>query len=202
MLPPSLSEIAHGYSFLLHSSHTIQEGESISVLYDRQCFSTADDGDDCDDGNSSIPPSTPTPYSPAVTTSSPEHDTPTSSPPVYSPQPSTPTSSPPVYTTSPAAQPKVAKPPAPETSPAPETTHTEAPSPSPSPSPTSTGNDGGNFEFGGLYVLIRPFLRISDCHPSATFFFQKGNPGACGQVHSDSDLIAAIGECLFEVNSI
>ena len=204
MLPPSLGEIARGYLFLLHNSRTIQKDESISVLHDRNCFSTADDGDDCDDGDSSIPPSTATstPYSPAV-------NTPTSSPPVYSPPPSTPTSSSSVHTTSPAAQPKVAKPEspetssAPETSPAPETTHTKAASPS--PSPTNTGNDGnggGDFNFGGVYVLIRPFLRITDCRPSATFFYQKGIAGACGQVHSDDDLIAAMGESLFEANSI
>jgi hypothetical protein len=28
---------------------------------------------------------------------------------------------------------------------------------------------------------------------SATFFFQNGVAGACGTVHKDSDLIAAIG---------
>ena len=198
MLPPSVGEIARGYPFLLHSSRSIQKDQSTAVLHDRKCYSTEDGGDDCDDGDSSTPPSTPTPYSPPVTT---EHNTPTSSSPVYSPEPGTPTSSS-EPTTSPAAQPKVAKPDSPETSPAPETTtHTKAASPS--PSPTDTGNDdGGDFIFGGLYVLIRPFLRITDCRPSATFFYQKGNAGACGKVHSDDDLIAAMGESLFEANSI
>jgi len=196
MLPPSLGEIARSYPFLLHSSHTIQKGESLSVLYDRKCFSTAHDGDDCDDGNSSIPP-TPTPYSPAVMSSSPEHNTPTSSPPVYSPESPTPTSSPPVHTTSLAVQPKVAKPDSLETSATPETTHTKATSPSPSPT-----SNGGDFNFGGLYVFICPFLRITDCRPSATFFYQYGNLGACGEKHSDDDLIAAIGECVFGANSI
>ena len=195
MLPSSLGEIARRYSFLLHNSRTIQKDQSNAVLQDRKCYSTADDGDDCDDGDSSIPPSTPTPYSPAVTTSSAEHDTPTSSPPVYSPEPS------PVHTTSPAAQPKDDKPDSPETSSAPETTHTKAASPS--PSPTKAGNDdGGDFNFGGLYVLFHPFLRITDYRPSATFYYQKGNAGACGKVHSDDDLIAAMGECLFEADSI
>jgi len=28
---------------------------------------------------------------------------------------------------------------------------------------------------------------------SATFFYQNGNAGACGQYHGDNDLIAAMG---------
>jgi hypothetical protein len=193
MLPPSLGEIARSYPCLLHSSHhTIQKDESISVLHDRKCFSTAHDGDDCDDGNPSIRP-TSTPYSPAVMSSSPEHKSPPESP--------TPTSSPPVRTTNPAVQHELAKPDSLVTSSTPEAAYTKATSPS--PSPTSTGNnDPFNWNWGGLYVLIRLFLWITDCHPSATYYDQLGNPGACGEKHNDTELIAAIGECIFGTNSI
>lgn len=163
----------HNTTYFNQCCHPLLKDQSNAVLQDRKCYSTADDGDDCDDGDSSIPPSTPTPYSPAVTTSSAEHDTPTSSPPVYSPEPS------PVPVTSSSAQPKDDKPDSPETSSAPETTTTHTKAASPSPSPTNTGNDdGGDFNFGGF----------------ATFFYQKGNAGACGKVHSDDDLIAAMDE--------
>jgi len=81
-----------------------------------------------------------------------------------------------VHTTSPAVQPKIAKPDSLVTSSTPEITYTEATSPA--PSPTSSGNNGDGFIFGGI----------------ATFFYQKGNAGACGEVHSDSDLIAAIDQ--------
>jgi expansin (peptidoglycan-binding protein) len=47
----------------------------------------------------------------------------------------------------------------------------------PSPAPSSTG-DGGGFNFGGV----------------ATFFLQNGVAGACGQVHQDSDFIAAMDQ--------
>jgi hypothetical protein len=195
MLPPSLGEIARGYPFSLHSSHTIQKDESPSVLYDRKCFSTAYEDDGCDDGNSST-----------VMSSSPEHKTPTSPPPMYSPESPTPTSSPPVHTTSPAVQHKLAEPDpletssSPETSSTPETTPTKASSPS--PSPAGPFNADKPVITGGLYVLIRPFLRITDCHPSATYYTQNGNAGACGETHSDDDFIAAIGECDFGANSI
>jgi hypothetical protein len=39
---------------------------------------------------------------------------------------------------------------------------------------------------------------FTHCLPRATFFYQKGQAGACGTVHSDGDLICAIGECSFE----
>jgi expansin (peptidoglycan-binding protein) len=32
---------------------------------------------------------------------------------------------------------------------------------------------------------------------SATFFYQNGNPGACGTVHSDSDFICAIDQARY-----
>jgi len=75
-------------------------------------------------------------------------------------------------------------PPAPTTTPAPEPpkpTPTPTPTPEapkPSPTPASSGGDAGSFNLGGF----------------ATFFFQNGNPGACGTVHSDSDFIAAIDQ--------
>lgn len=51
-----------------------------------------------------------------------------------------------------------------------------APSPSHPPQSHAGGGGGGAPNTGGF----------------ATFFFQKGNAGACGQVHSDSDIICAI----------
>jgi hypothetical protein len=39
------------------------------------------------------------------------------------------------------------------------------------------------------------FLIYSPCLSRATFFYQNGNAGACGQVHQDTDMICAIGEC-------
>jgi hypothetical protein len=54
----------------------------------------------------------------------------------------------------------------------------------PTPTPTSSSdNSNGN----------------SDVHTGgeATFFYQDGNPGACGQVHSDSDFICAMDQDLF-----
>jgi len=92
---------------------------------------------------------------------------------VYSPESPTPTSSPPVHTTSPAVQPKLAKPDSLETSSTPETTHIKATSPSPSPT-----SNGGDFIFGGI----------------ATFFYQNGNLGACGENHTDYELLAAIDQ--------
>lgn len=44
-----------------------------------------------------------------------------------------------------------------------------------------------------------PFFKITSpkysfLHYSATFFYQDGNPGACGAVHSDNDFICAIDQ--------
>jgi len=52
----------------------------------------------------------------------------------------------------------------------PSSTHTTTPSPAPT--------NGGDFNLGG----------------QATFFLQKGNAGACGTVHSDNDLVAAMDQ--------
>lgn len=37
--------------------------------------------------------------------------------------------------------------------------------------------------------------RFTHCLPRGTFFYQNGNAGACGTVHSDKAFICAIGEC-------
>jgi len=67
----------------------------------------------------------------------------------------------------------------PSTTPPPTTS-----TPHPSPSPTTTtpsgggggGGDGGNWHQGG----------------KGTYYYQKGNAGACGEVHSDEDMIVAL----------
>lgn len=52
--------------------------------------------------------------------------------------------------------------------------------PAPTPTPDNSGNTGsnGNINLGGF----------------ATWFYQGGNAGACGQFHGDGDLIAAIDQ--------
>ena len=40
------------------------------------------------------------------------------------------------------------------------------------------------------FLSVLEYVHLS----RATFFYQDGNPGACGQVHSDSDFICAMGE--------
>jgi expansin (peptidoglycan-binding protein) len=57
----------------------------------------------------------------------------------------------------------------------------------PSPSPTSSNNNG-NSGSGN-----------SDVHAGgqATFFYQGGAAGACGQVHSDNDFICAMDKDLY-----
>jgi len=37
----------------------------------------------------------------------------------------------------------------------------------------------------------------SNLHCSATYFYQNGNAGACGTVHSDSDFICAMDQALY-----
>ncbi|KAF8509255.1 hypothetical protein JB92DRAFT_3083789 [Gautieria morchelliformis] len=58
-------------------------------------------------------------------------------------------------------------------------------SPAASPSPSPSNNDGGS---SGLSDVIGQIMQGG----IATFFFQNGIAGNCGQVHSDSDLIVAL----------
>ncbi|ORX36521.1 RlpA-like double-psi beta-barrel-protein domain-containing protein-containing protein [Kockovaella imperatae] len=61
----------------------------------------------------------------------------------------------------------------------PSTTEQQAAASSPSPSPASNNNGGGgNWNTGG----------------QATFFYQNGNPGACGNYHDDSYPLVAIDQ--------
>lgn len=71
--------------------------------------------------------------------------------------------------------------PAPESSSTPVASPSPAPAPSPSPSPASSSaaaapSSTGQVDTGGF----------------ATFFYQGGQPGACGTVHQDTDFICAI----------
>ncbi|KDQ60945.1 hypothetical protein JAAARDRAFT_568158 [Jaapia argillacea MUCL 33604] len=78
------------------------------------------------------------------------------------------------------ANPETTPAPAPETTP--EATSTTTKTPKASPTPASSGGSGGGSSGGGQ--------SFSD--GVATFFLQNGQAGACGQVHADSDFIAAI----------
>jgi len=120
---------------------------------------------DCEDGSSSVP--NPTSYSSAAMTPSPQQYTPTSSPsvPAISHKQDKPASSSPAYTPSP--EPSKSVEPSPTPTPA---------SPKSSPTSSPSGGDGSDWHFSGV----------------ATYFYQNGNPGSCGIVHGDYDLIAAI----------
>ena len=98
--------------------------------------------------------------------------TPTSAPPTSAP----PTTAPPTPTS-------------PTPTPTPTPTTTSAPS-----TPTGVSTVVSNaVNTGGVYVrLSNPDLALI-VPRSATYFYQNGNPGACGQVHSDSDFICAMG---------
>lgn len=66
----------------------------------------------------------------------------------------------------------------------------------PAPKPTkSSGGSVGNLISGGMYVLhphsFASYINYA-CDFSATFFSQNGVAGACGKVHSDNDVVAAL----------
>jgi hypothetical protein len=191
------------YSRCIAYLRATQKNESISVLHDRKCFSTANSASDnvnCDDGNSPVPPAShPAPSPPPVMSPSPEQSTPTSSPPVHT------TAPPPQTPAQPAAVEHAPVSPA-ERSSAPVTTNAATSTPAPAttnaatstPAPANNGNNGGNWQWGGLYVLpVRSYVQIIDCRSSGTYYYQYGRAGACGQYHADTDLIAAIGEWSF-----
>ncbi|KAN0123753.1 RlpA-like double-psi beta-barrel-containing domain containing protein [Russula decolorans] len=124
----------------------------------------------CDDGDSSVPPSSTTP-SPSQLSSA---NTSPSAPPSSSSKPAN------------AALGKGNDTPTPTPSPTTPTTPTSAPHKSSTSAPpaqtSSTGSgSGGDVHTGG----------------QATFFTQNGNPGACGTVHQDSDLICALDSSLY-----
>ncbi len=115
-----------------------------------------------------------------------------------SPEQSTPTSSPPVHTTAPPPQ-TPARPAAVEHAPVSPAEHSSAPvttnAATSTPAPANNGNNGGNWQWGGLYVLpVRSYVQIIDCRSSGTYYLQNGHAGACRQYHADTELIAAIGE--------
>jgi hypothetical protein len=124
-----------------------------------------------------------------------------------SPDQHTPTSSPPVHTTPPSEQDKPSPAPVNPTpkfvqhiSDEPSSTPAKA-SPNSSPTNTGSGDGGGGWVVGGMYVLPCPFLWIADFRLSGTFFYQNGKAGACGIVHQDSDHVVAIGGCFSDANS-
>jgi hypothetical protein len=160
----------------------------MSVLENLGC-KAADNG--CDDGDSSVPPSSTTssPSQPAPANTSPSASPSSSSKPTNaalakgnntptpSSPPTTPTSMPPTTPTS--------------------TLHKSSTSPPPAQTSGSGSGSGsgGDVHQGGQYVSWSLFLLIySLCLPRATFFTQNGVAGACGTVHQDSDLICAMGE--------
>lgn len=162
-------------------SHTTQKNESISVLEKLGCKAP---NDECDDGDYSVPPSSTssTPAQPAYANASPPASSSapskpaiggiakaddTSSPwPTPTPSPTTPTYTPPKSSSS------------------------------PPPAQTSGSGSGGDVHTGGQYVPWSLFFFIySPCLPRATYFYQNGVAGACGQTHQDTDMICAIGEC-------
>ncbi|KAI0006141.1 RlpA-like double-psi beta-barrel-protein domain-containing protein-containing protein [Russula compacta] len=160
-------EKKHNTTFFGNCCHPLLKGEPLSVIEAHGCPSLAQNstqGNDCDDGNSSVPPiSTPQPSSSS------------------SPSPS------PAYTTSAYAQAKAAlehfqsastTPTYTEPSYTPTSTHATVASSSPSPTPASggDGSDDGSWTYGGY----------------ATWYTQGGVAGACGITHGDGDLIAAM----------
>ena len=161
-------------------SHTTQKGEPISVLENLGCKAT---DDECDDGDSSAPPSS----TPSTPPQSAHADTYPTATPSSSSKPES------------AALAKGNDSPSPSSSPqltAPTSTPIKS---STSPPPAQTGGSGSNgneVHTGGKYVPWSLFSLIySLCLPRGTFYYQNGVAGACGQVHSDSDFICAMGEC-------
>jgi len=156
----------HNTTFFDKCCHPLLKNESISVLEKLGCNAP---GDECDDGNSSVPPSSTssTPPQPAYASTS---------PPASSSPPSEPATD---------ALAKADDTPSPSPSPTPSpTTPTYTPpksSSSPPPAQTSGSGSGGDVLTGG----------------EATFFFQNGVAGACGQVHQDTDMICAIDSALY-----
>lgn len=171
--------------------HTYQNHESLDVLTGAGCDS------DCDDGESPVTSSVSSSPLPTHTNPAPKAalaPAPSPSPTTSSakfrnvaasaPAPAAPSSSPPVTTS----------------------THEAAPSPSPTSSNNNGNSGSGNSDVhaGGQYVLCSLFLYILLDHsprlPRATFFYQGGAAGACGQVHSDNDFICAMGEYPLDVH--
>jgi rare lipoprotein A (peptidoglycan hydrolase) len=124
----------HNTTFFDNCCHPLLKDESLSVLDNRQCFSSSTS--DCEDGSSSVPQ--PTSYSPAAS----DLYTPTSSPPVG------PTSSSSLsYIVTPTPVPaNYVKPTSAEPTTTAEPTSTPAKA-SPSPSPANTGSS--NYNTGG-----------------------------------------------------
>jgi hypothetical protein len=216
LLPPSLGKITRcNPTCCIAYLRATQKDESVSVLHDRKCFSTADstsDNVDCDDGSSPVPAFqqalSPTPViSPSL-----EKSTPISSPPVYTkaPTPQTP-ARPAAVEHAPVSTPLVtlaAVEHAPVSTPLVTPAAVEhAPVSTPlvttkaatsTPAPANNGNNDGSWQWGGRYVLpVRSYVQIIDCRPSGTYYWQNGNAGACGQHHADTDMIVAIGEWSF-----
>ena len=110
------------------------------------------------------------------------------------PKPTTSTPEPEPTTSTPEPKPTTSNPePKPTTSTSEPKPTTSSPKPKASPVPQVVN---GPTEYTGKYVRslslsIRKYSRL----PRGTFFYQGGVAGACGTVHSDDDLIAAIGEC-------
>ncbi|KIK57764.1 hypothetical protein GYMLUDRAFT_45948 [Collybiopsis luxurians FD-317 M1] len=126
-----------------------------------------DDTDDCDDGDEDESSSTPAPTHSATSESHPESSSsssPTSTH-THTQQPSTHTQQPSTPTQPPATHTQ---------QPAPQTTSSSAHA-----APSSDSSSGSSQVFTGGH---------------ATFFYQNGVAGACGQVHSDSDFIIALDQ--------
>ncbi|KAG1756705.1 plant expansin [Suillus paluster] len=173
----------HGTTFFDQCCHPLQANESVDVL-PSQCqmpsgvtcnngepvtTGGSDDGDCGDEPSSSS-----TAYTPAPSTSSTLV--------VATPAPST-SSTPVVATPTPSTSSTlVAATPAPTTTSAPVNV---APVPTstyaPAPTSPSTASSNSGLTYGGY----------------ATYFYQNGNAGACGTVHSDSDYICAMDQALY-----
>ncbi|KIM58869.1 hypothetical protein SCLCIDRAFT_1218218 [Scleroderma citrinum Foug A] len=175
----------HGTTFFSDCCHPLSANQSVSSLpSDCQMPSntTCNDGlpslivdegnggGDCGDEPSTVPPTT--------TSTPPPADT-------YTPPAST-TTPPPADTTSTPTDAYTPPPPPAETTPTPSPT-TSAPadvgaSPStPAAKPVSSGTTSGSLTYGGF----------------ATYFYQGGNPGSCGQVNPDSAFICALDSAIY-----
>jgi len=78
------------------------------------------------------------------------------------------------------SSPKVTPKPAPAVAPEPSSSTSSSPKPKPTPA-SGASSDGSQVNTGG----------------QATFFYQGGAAGACGQVHSDNDLICAMDQARY-----
>ncbi|KZT26532.1 hypothetical protein NEOLEDRAFT_1132045 [Neolentinus lepideus HHB14362 ss-1] len=186
-------EYQHGNDFFNQCCHPLLANESLSSR-PTQCTPSAsasasasaaeptstvstpaDDDDDCDESSSAAPSSTPAPSSSSAKSSA--APTATSSvkssaaPAATSVAPVNVAPAPPIFSSSSAPAPSSTKP-ATTSKATPTSTHSSA------PAATSSASSSSGLITGGV----------------ATFFWQDGNAGACGQVHSDSDLIAAIDQ--------